>query len=125
VRADWSVCNNTDQTVVTAIAYNRSDGVQISQGWWVISPSSCQVVYHGHLQGGYLHVHSSGGGAWGGKYAFCVDDRKFLFDGSATNRCHGGASGYRLADFFDYRWNGPDHTTNLNPAPGSRRSGKL
>jgi uncharacterized membrane protein len=82
-RADFTVCNKSDQA--TRVALGRFDGTQwTSQGWWSLTPKTCARLLTGPLQARYYYLYASddAGGRWEGKTHFCTAaNAKFLAPG--------------------------------------------
>ena len=67
-RADFRVCNGTQNLVGVAIGY-RSDEGWISEGWWQISATSCATLIEGPLASRfyYLYAEDAARGGRGGR----------------------------------------------------------
>ena len=78
-RADFRVCNGTQNLVGVAIGY-RSDEGWVSEGWWQISATSCATLIEGPLASRYYYLYAEDaakGGRWGGKVNMCVAEDEF------------------------------------------------
>jgi uncharacterized membrane protein len=81
-RADVRICNNSSGRVSIAIAY--TDGqAWISEGWWNLKNSACEVLLRGTLAAQFYYVYAMDerGGEWKGKAFMCTKDREFRIDG--------------------------------------------
>src|SRR5271155_3377246 len=81
-RADFRMCNTTNNRVSIALAY--TDGQSwVSEGWWNLKPSDCDVLLRGALAAQYYYVYAMDerGGEWRGKAFMCTSDREFKIDG--------------------------------------------
>ena len=97
-RADFRLCNNTSGRVSVAISY--TDGHDwLSEGWWNLRPSACEVLLRGPLAAQYYYVYAMDerGGEWKGKSFMCTRDREFRIDGRAD--CF--ARGFDRTGFFE------------------------
>ena len=78
-RADFRVCNGTQNLVGVAIGY-RSDEGWISEGWWQISATSCATLIEGPLASRFYYLYAEDaarGGRWGGNVDMCVAEDEF------------------------------------------------
>ena len=78
-RADFRVCNGTQNLVGVAIGYRSSEG-WVSEGWWQISATSCATLIEGPLASRYYYLYAEDaakGGRWGGKVDMCVAEDEF------------------------------------------------
>ncbi|MCP4317090.1 MAG: DUF1036 domain-containing protein [Hyphomicrobiales bacterium] len=78
-RADFRVCNGTQNLVGVAIGY-RSDEGWVSEGWWQISATSCATLIEGPLASRFYYLYAEDaakGGRWGGKVDMCVAEDEF------------------------------------------------
>ena len=78
-RADFRVCNGTQNLVGVAIGYRSNEG-WVSEGWWQISATSCATLIEGPLASRYYYVYAEDaakGGRWGGKVDMCVAEDEF------------------------------------------------
>ncbi|MBI3274961.1 MAG: DUF1036 domain-containing protein [Methylocystis sp.] len=97
-RADFRLCNNTGNRVSVAIAY--TDGRNwLSEGWWNLRSSACEVLLRGPLAARYYYVYAMDerGGEWKGKAFMCTRDREFCIDGRED--CF--ARGFDRSGFFE------------------------
>lgn len=98
-RADFRVCNQTQNAVSVAIGY-RSDSGWRSEGWWVTGPENCATVYQGVLDARYFYIFAAddvSGGAWAGSVYMCTRDESFTIFG--VEDCL--ARGYERTGFFE------------------------
>src|SRR5262245_60099468 len=54
-RAEFEVCNQTLDALNLAIAQANSDGVFVSQGWWIIGANHCANVIKSELTNQYIY----------------------------------------------------------------------
>ena len=83
VRADFRVCNGTQNLVGVAIGYRGQDGWN-TEGWWQIPATSCKTLIEGQLSSRYYYVYAEDaarGGRWGGDVNMCVAEDKFKIVG--------------------------------------------
>jgi uncharacterized membrane protein len=96
--ADFRMCNNTGNRVSIALAY--TDGQSwVSEGWWNLKPSDCDVLLRGGLAAQFYYVYAMDerGGEWKGKAFMCTSDREFKIDGRQD--CF--VRGYDRTGFFE------------------------
>lgn len=99
-RADFRVCNGTQNLVGVAIGYRASEG-WITEGWWQIPATSCATLIEGALQSRYYYLYAedaSGGGRWAGDINMCVANEEFKIVG--VHDCV--ARGYQQMEFMEY-----------------------
>jgi uncharacterized membrane protein len=99
-RADFRVCNGTQNLVGVAIGYRAEEG-WISEGWWQIPATSCATLIEGRLQSRYYYVYAEDaarGGRWAGEVDMCVANEEFKIVG--VNDCL--ARGYQRMPFKEY-----------------------
>src|SRR5947209_15799010 len=80
--ADFRLCNNTNARVSVSLAY--TDGQHwVSEGWWNLKPSACEILMRGPLAAQYYYIYAMDerGGEWKGKAFMCTRDREFRIDG--------------------------------------------
>jgi uncharacterized membrane protein len=80
-RADFRICNNSSGRVSVAIAY--TDGqAWISEGWWNLKSTNCEVLLRGTLAAQFYYVYAMDerGGEWKGKAFMCTRDREFRIE---------------------------------------------
>jgi len=81
-RADFRICNNSSARVSVAVAY--TDGQNwVSEGWWNLKSSDCEVLLRGGLAAQFYYVYAMDerGGEWKGKAYMCTRDREFRIEG--------------------------------------------
>ncbi len=81
-RADFRVCNNSSERVSISVAY--TDGQSwISEGWWNLKGSACEVLLRGSLAAQFYYVYAMDerGGEWKGKAYMCTRDHEFRIEG--------------------------------------------
>jgi len=99
-RADFRVCNGTQNLVGVAIGYRAQEG-WISEGWWQIPATSCATLIEGQLQSRFYYLYAEDaarGGRWAGNINMCVADNEFKIVG--VNDCV--ARGYQRIEFKEY-----------------------
>ena len=82
-RADFRVCNSTQNLVGVAIGYRAKTG-WVTEGWWHIDGSTCKTLIEGPLTSRYYYLYAEdaqGGGRWDGKINMCVAEKEFRIDG--------------------------------------------
>ena len=65
-RADFRVCNATQNLVGVSIGYRAKTG-WVTEGWWHIDGSSCKTLIEGPLTSRYYYLYAEdaqGGGRW-------------------------------------------------------------
>ncbi len=99
-RADFRVCNATQELVGVSIGYRANAG-WITEGWWHVEPSSCKTLIEGALASRYYYLYAEDalrGGRWDGPIQMCVAEREFKITG--INDCF--ARGFQRAGFREY-----------------------
>ena len=99
-RADFRVCNATQNLVGVAIGYRAKAG-WITEGWWHIEGSSCKTLIEGPLSSRYYYLYAEDaerGGRWDGPINMCVAEKEFKIAG--VNDCF--ARGFQRAGFQEY-----------------------
>lgn len=97
--ADFRLCNGTAARVGVAVGYKDGD-TWISEGWWNLSPNSCETLIRGPLVARYYYVYAvdyDQGGEWSGKAYMCTRDREFTIRG--LQDCL--ARGFNRTGFFE------------------------
>jgi uncharacterized membrane protein len=97
--ADFRLCNNTGSRVGVAIGYKDAEG-WTTEGWWNISPRSCDTLLRGALVARYYYIYAvdyDRGGEWSGRAFMCSRDKEFTIRG--TDNCL--ARGYDRTGFFE------------------------
>ncbi len=56
-RADFRVCNGSQNLVGVAIGYRAKDG-WITEGWWQVPATTCATVIEGELQSRYYYLYA-------------------------------------------------------------------
>jgi uncharacterized membrane protein len=98
-KADFRVCNNTDNRVGVAIGYKDQE-TWTTEGWWNISAHSCETLLRGTLVARYYYVYAldyDRGGEWSGHAPMCSREKEFTIHG--TENCL--ARGYDRTGFFE------------------------
>lgn len=99
-RADFRVCNATQNLVGVAIGYRAESG-WITEGWWHVKGSSCATLIEGPLSSRYYYIYAEDaerGGRWDGPITMCVAENEFKIAG--VSDCF--ARGYQRAGFREY-----------------------
>jgi uncharacterized membrane protein len=99
-RADFRVCNATQNLVGVAIGYRSATG-WITEGWWHVEGSSCKTLIEGALSSRYYYLYAEDaerGGRWEGPTNMCVAEREFKIAG--VNDCF--ARGFQRSGFQEY-----------------------
>ena len=99
-RADFRVCNGTQNLVGVAIGYRTPDGWK-SEGWWQIAATSCETIIEGSLSSRYYYLYaedSESGGRWAGDIDMCVAED--AFDIVGVHDCF--TRGYMRMGFKEY-----------------------
>lgn len=99
-RADFRVCNGTQNLVGVAIGYRAAAG-WISEGWWQVPASTCATLIEGELQSRYYYLYAEDaarGGRWTGDVNMCVAENEFKITG--VDDCF--ARGYQKMGFKEY-----------------------
>jgi uncharacterized membrane protein len=99
-RADFRVCNATQNLVGVAIGYRANSG-WITEGWWHVEGSSCKTLIEGQLSSRYYYLYAEDaerGGRWDGPINMCVAEKEFKIAG--VNDCF--ARGFQRAGFQEY-----------------------
>ncbi|MET3589231.1 putative membrane protein [Bartonella silvatica] len=96
-KADFRVCNTTQQSVGVALGYRTLSG-WVSEGWWVVPVTECQTLIEGPLSSRFYYFYAEGAqkkGNWPGSVTMCVQDSQFTIQG--VHDCF--PRGYQKADF--------------------------
>ncbi len=99
-RADFRVCNATQNLVGVGIGYRAKAG-WITEGWWHIDASSCKTLIEGPLSSRFYYLYAEDaerGGRWDGPISMCVAEKEFKIAGVAD--CV--ARGFQRAGFQEY-----------------------
>ena len=98
-KADFRLCNNTGSRVGVAIGYKDAEG-WTTEGWWNVSPRSCETLLRGALVARYYYIYAvdyDRGGEWSGKAYMCSREKEFTIRG--TENCL--ARGYDRTGYFE------------------------
>ena len=99
-RADFRVCNGTQNLVGVAIGYRAEEG-WTTEGWWQVPASTCATLIEGELQSRYYYLYAEDaarGGRWTGEVNMCVAENEFKIVG--VQDCF--ARGYQRMGFKEY-----------------------
>ncbi len=99
-RADFRVCNATQNLVGVAIGYRVKAG-WVTEGWWHITGSTCKTLIEGPLVSRYYYLYAEDaerGGRWDGPVNMCVAEKEFKVAG--VNDCF--ARGFQRVGFSEY-----------------------
>ena len=102
-RADFRVCNGTQNLVGVAIGYRAKEG-WVTEGWWQVPATTCATLIEGELQSRYYYLYAEDaarGGRWTGDVQMCVAENEFKIAGvqGALAR-HPRLLGPKLAAWF-------------------------
>ena len=98
-KGDLTLCNSTASRIGVALGYQDATG-WTTEGWWNISPRTCETIYKGALSSRFWYVHAidyDRGGEWAGKAAMCTIDKTFTIRG--TENCT--QRGFKSTSFFE------------------------
>ena len=87
-KADFRVCNATQDLVGVAIGYRARAG-WITEGWWAIEGSTCKTLIEGPLESRYYYIYAEDGvrgGRWDGPISMCIAELQFKITG--VNDCY-------------------------------------
>jgi uncharacterized membrane protein len=99
-RADFKVCNGTQNLVGVAIGYRAKDG-WVTEGWWQVPATTCATLIEGDLKSRYYYLYAEDaarGGRWTGDVKMCVAENEFKITG--VKDCF--ARGYQQMGFKEY-----------------------
>jgi uncharacterized membrane protein len=89
-----SLCNETDQKIYAAVAYEPEPGAAVmSRGWWTMNAQTCSDIELPLVTDRILLYASSEGNLkdWQGQVELCVDvNDKFDFNGAQIMECNSG-----------------------------------
>ena len=129
-RADFRLCNNSGTRISVSVAY--TDGAEwVSEGWWNLKASACEVILRGPLAAQFYYVYAMDerGGEWKGRAFMCTKDHEFRISG--RDDCF--SRGFDRTGFFEIdtgkdakNWTvqltdpGQPQTTPAPPAPAPK-----
>ena len=99
-KAEFRVCNATQNVVGVAIGYRAKEG-WISEGWWQIPATQCATLIEGQLQSRFYYLYAEDavrGGRWTGGVNMCVAENEFKITG--VQDCY--ARGFQQFGFKEY-----------------------
>jgi uncharacterized membrane protein len=99
-KADFRVCNATQNLVGVSIGYRAQAG-WVTEGWWHVEGSTCKTLIEGALSSRYYYLYAEDaerGGRWDGPINMCVAEREFKISG--VSDCF--ARGFQRAGFQEY-----------------------
>ncbi len=99
-KADFRVCNGTQNLVGVAIGYRAKEG-WITEGWWQVPATTCATLIEGELQSRYYYLYAEDaarGGRWTGDVNMCVAENEFKIVG--VQDCF--ARGFQRMGFKEY-----------------------
>ncbi|WP_409361176.1 DUF1036 domain-containing protein [Bartonella heixiaziensis] len=82
-KADFRVCNSTQQSVGVALGYRTFSG-WVSEGWWTVPVTECKTLIEGPLSSRFYYFYAEGAqkkGNWPGSVTMCVQDSQFTIQG--------------------------------------------
>lgn len=97
--AELRMCNTTSSRVGVALGYQDAQG-WVTEGWWNITPKSCETLLRGALAARFYYIHAldyDRGGEWTGTSFMCTRDREFTIRG--VENCL--ARGYDRSAFYE------------------------
>lgn len=99
-RADFKVCNGTQNLVGVAIGYRAESG-WTTEGWWRVPATTCAILIEGKLKSRYYYLYAEDaarGGRWTGDVKMCVAENEFKIVG--VKNCF--TRGYQQMGFKEY-----------------------
>ncbi len=99
-KADFRVCNGTQNLVGVAIGYRAKEG-WMTEGWWQVPATTCATLIEGELQSRYYYLYAEDaarGGRWTGDVNMCVAENEFKVTG--VQDCF--ARGFQRMGFKEY-----------------------
>ena len=123
-RADFRVCNETQETVGVSLGYKSTDG-WVSEGWWHVPAEGCEVLVSGALTSRFYYLYAENAERsqrWGGGSRMCTaeDEFKIVGVGDCIPR------GYARMGFGEYdTGDQPSWTVRLTPASGAAEAASL
>jgi uncharacterized membrane protein len=99
-KADFRVCNGTQNLVGVAIGYRAKEG-WMTEGWWQVPATTCATLIEGELQSRYYYLYAEDaarGGRWTGDVNMCVAENEFKITG--VQDCF--ARGFQRMGFKEY-----------------------
>ncbi|WP_332060153.1 DUF1036 domain-containing protein [Bartonella sp. CB74] len=96
-KANFRVCNMTQQPVGVALGYRTISG-WVSEGWWMVPDTECKTLIEGPLSARFYYFYAEGAqkkGSWLGRVTMCVQDSQFIIQG--VHDCF--ARGFQKAGF--------------------------
>ncbi|AQX21921.1 putative membrane protein [Bartonella sp. CDC_skunk] len=96
-KADFRVCNTTQESVGIAIGY-RTVSNWVTEGWWIVPTTECKTLIDGPLASRFYYLYfentrKKGSGV--GKVMMCVQDSQFTIEG--IHNCF--VRGFQRAEF--------------------------
>jgi uncharacterized membrane protein len=92
-RADFTVCNRSNQNASVAFGFLEEPRGWASAGWFNINPGACTVIYNGELKQRYYYVYATGnnGGVWQAQRGqnggfFCTRTERFTLYNNEYSR---------------------------------------
>jgi uncharacterized membrane protein len=116
-KADFRVCNATQNLVGVSIGYRAQAG-WVTEGWWHVEGSTCKTLIEGALSSRYYYLYAEDaerGGRWDGPINMCVAEREFKISG--VSDCF--ARGFQRAGFQEYDTDEPAPTNGTQPVIGA------
>ena len=99
-RAEFRVCNGTQNLVGVAIGYRAQEG-WMTEGWWQVPAATCATLIEGELSSRYYYLYAEDaarGGRWTGDVNMCVAENEFKVTG--VQDCF--ARGFQKMGFKEY-----------------------
>src|SRR5262249_11896198 len=98
--------NNTGSRVGVALGYKDPEG-WMTEGWWNISPRSCETLLRGGLVARFYYIYAvdyDRGGEWSGQAFMCTRDKEFTIRGTEDCLARGSdRTGYFEVDTGEQR----------------------
>jgi uncharacterized membrane protein len=97
--ADLKLCNASTSRIGAAIGYQDPKG-WATEGWWNLSPQSCETLLKGTLPSRFIYVYAvdyDRGGEWSGSNFMCTNDKSFAI--RDVRECQ--RRGYKRTGFFE------------------------
>jgi len=123
--AGWSICNRTPDEMYVAIAYDKGDGVKISQGWWKLRGcGGCKSFGDFKIKGVWYRAENrSGGRLIEGNDLFCVhESNAFKLDTGHSCGLGGKSKSLSRKGFRFVTLSAKNFTSNIE---GKSDSGKV
>jgi serine/threonine-protein kinase len=105
--AGFKICNKTDRTLYSAIAYrNTTSQTWSSEGWWTIKAGACATPIQPALTNRYYYVHGRSDDkkiVWDGDHKFYVTSEAFTITDAEKDPGNGYQEGFFEVDVGDHK----------------------